>query len=302
MKKTALSSLLALTALVSLPAAAMAQCPPGSIFCAGVSVNSGISVGGSVQIGAVPVAPPPPTVYVPPPTTVYVPPPPTVVYAPPPPPTVVYTQPAYVVQQPTYTYTTTTTTQTYSLLGMGRNQAFGIGAYGSGLAFGRRSGEGSGGGGMGGLGGTLRFRYHPHFATELAAGFYAGRDYNGDSRVEVPVTLNELIYFNPQNRLQAYGLIGLGMSWAGVQYDGSGSHGARDMGSYTYLGGQIGLGLEWQLSRSFSLFADVRGFLRTRIDPEIQSNPEFSRTVGSTVETTNTSMGVSTQLGAVFYF
>lgn len=300
MNKTALSSLLALVTVASVPAAAMAQnCPPGSVFCAGVSVNSGISVGGSIQIGGVP-QPPPQPVYV------QAPPPPPIVYAPPPPPTVVYTQPTYVVQQPqyvvqqptTYTYTTTTT-QTYSLLGS-RNQAFGIGVFGSGMGFGHARGEG--GAGMGGLGGTMRFRYHPYFATELTAAFYAGRDYNGDTRTEVPVTLNELIYFNPQNRLQVYGLLGLGMSWAGVQYEGTTSHLGRDTGSYTYLGGQVGLGLEWQLTRNFSLFTDVRGFLRTRVDPEIQSNPEFSRSVGGATQTTNTSMGLSGQLGAAFYF
>jgi hypothetical protein len=299
MKKIALASLLSVSATLLSTAAFAQDCPPGSL-CAGAQINTGIfGIGGSLQIGGG-VAPrpvyvqPAPPVYVQAPQPVYVQPQPVYVQ----PQTIYVQQPTrYVVSQPVQ-YTTTTTN--YQWIGLQRNQAFGLGVFASGLSFGGRGDDRVA---LGGVGATMRFRYHPYLATELTLGGFFGRDYNGDTRAEVPVTVNELIYFNPMHRLQVYGVIGLGVSWATVQYEGLNAitH-SRDQAGYAYVGAQAGLGLEWQLTRNFSLFTDARAFIRTRVDAEVESNPEFSRSNGTRTETTNTSAGVTGQFGAMFYF
>lgn len=308
MNKVALSSLVAVSLSVFASMANAQVCPPGSILCGGVRVGGGIAVGGSLGFGAsvgVGVAPAPvqvvPTqmVPVPPPAeavvVVQAPPPPPVYYAPPPPPP---QQVVVVQQQPEIVYTTTTTYQTYGFTG---RQQVGLGAFAAGLAFGGREGER--GAGIGGVGATLRYRYSPHMATEFNIAGLGGRDYNGDDRAEVPVTVNQIFYLNPQNRLQLYGLIGLGGSFAAVNYNGDNARErGRDTAGYGYFGGQAGIGLEWQLSRSFSLFTDVRGFVRARVDAEAESNPEYRRVQGGRVETTNTSVGMMGSFGALFYF
>ena len=203
----------------------------------------------------------------------------------------------YVVSQPVQ-YTTTTTN--YQWIGLQRNQAFGLGVFASGLSFGGRGDDRVA---LGGVGATMRFRYHPYLATELTLGGFFGRDYNGDTRAEVPATVNELIYFNPMHRLQVYGILGIGMSWASVQYEGANAvTRGRDTAGYAYFGGQAGLGLEWQITRNFSLFTDARAFVRTRVDTEVETNPEYTRSNGVRTETTNTSAGITGQLGAMFYF
>lgn len=281
MNKIALTSLCSLAVLLT-SSSVFAQ-PIGGWIGGGVSVGGGIAVGGSIQVGAMPPPPPPQQVIVVQQQPVYVPPPP-------PPRRVIVTT------VPTYTYTTTSTV-TY--IGMNRNRALGLGAYAAGLGFGS---HGEGASGMGGVGATMRYRQHPMFATELSVAGMAGTDYNGDSRAEVPLTLSELIYFNPQNRFQVYGVVGFGASWASVSYNDTRTRGA-DSGSYTYVGGLAGLGVEWQLTPNFSIFGDARAFLRTRVDPGANDNPEFSRVNSSgRTETTNVSTGVVGQLGGIFYF
>ncbi len=299
MKKIALASLLCVSATLSSAAALAQDCPPGAA-CAGAQFNTGIfGIGGSIQINGGVTAPRP--VYVQPAPPVYVQAPqPVYVQAPQP----VYVQPQTVyVQQPTryvITQPVQYTTTSYQWIGLQRNQAIGLGAFASGLSYG---GRGDNRVALGGVGATMRFRYHPYLATEVTLGAYFGRDYNGDQRAEVPATINELIYFNPMHRLQVYGLLGIGASWAAVQYEGANAvTRGRDTGGYAYFGGQVGLGLEWQLTRNFSLFTDARAFIRTRVDAEIQTNPEYTRSNGSRTETTNTSAGVTGQFGAMFYF
>lgn len=292
MKKIALASLLCVSATLFAAAAVAQDCPPGSL-CAGAQVNTGIFgiVGGNIQIsGGVAPRPvyvqPAPPVYVQAPQPVYV-----------QQPQAVYVQQPtrYVVSQPVQ-YTTTS----YQLIGLQRNQTIGIGAFASGLSYGARGDERVS---LGGVGATMRFRYHPYLATELTLGGYFGRDYNGDQRAEVPATVNELIYFNPMHRLQVYGILGIGLSWATVQYEGVNAlTRGRDTAGYAYVGGQAGLGLEWQITNNFSLFTDARAFIRTRVDGEIQTNPEYTRSNGAHTESTNTSAGITGQFGAMFYF
>lgn len=297
MKNVALASLLAATvALAAAPAQAQ-NCPPGSWLCANLQIGGGVSV-------TPPPPPPPPQPVMQVQTQVQtpvvvvqaevMPPPPAPVYIPPPPPP----QRMVVVTQPEVTYTTTT--YQYQYAGFTGRQTVGLGAWAGGLAMGSRESER--GAGMGGVGGSLRFRYAPHFATELTLGVMGGTDYNGDNRAEFPVTVNQLFYLNPQNRLQVYGLLGLGASWAGVGYDDSLSTRRGDSASYAYFGAQVGVGLEWQITRHISLFGDARAFIRTRVDAEASSNPEFTRIHDGVRQTSNTSVGLLGSGGVMFYF
>ncbi len=280
MNKHALTSLFSLSMLLA-SSSAFAQ-----TFSAGGWIGGGISVSAGVQVGPVPPPPPPP----PPQEVIVIQQRP--VYIPPPPPRIV------VATVPTYTYTTTTTV---SYLGTNR-RALGLGGFAAGLGFGSHGDDGARG--MGGVGATLRYRQHPMFATELSIAGMAGTDYNSDSRVEVPVTLSELIYFNPQNRFQLYAVVGVGASWASVTYNDANAR-ARgvDGAAYTYIGGLAGLGAEWQLTPNFSIYGDARAFIRTRVDPGTRDNAEFSRiNAAGHTETSNASVGVLGQLGGIFYF
>lgn len=273
MKKSALTSLFSLGTFLVASTASAQPCPPGSWLCANLQIGGGVSV-----------TPPPPP-----------PPPP-----PQPPVVIVQAEPVYVPPPQTYVVTSTPTVtyqNTYRVWGLGTDNNFGIGAFASGISLGSRDHSSSLLGGVA----VARFRYHPYFATELTLGLYGGTDYNGDTRAEVPLTVSEMVYFNPMHRLQVYGLLGIGSSWATVNYANPTARG-RDTGSYTYIGGQVGLGLEWHITRRFALFTDVRGFLRTRVDSETDTNPEFTRTLGARTETSNSSLGVVGNIGAMFYF
>ena len=279
MKNVALAS--AVLGLTVAASPASAQCPPGSWLCA------------DITIGTVP--PPPPVVYVqpPPPPPVLLQPPPRVVVLSPPPPVVVYQQarPMYVATyQPQVMYAPRP-----------RRTFVGLQGHLTGAFMGGPSGPSM----MGGLGAGLRLRGRGHFGGEFNFDVVHGADYNHDERTEVPFTLTGLFYFNPQHRFQLYALAGLGLSFAGVHYapENVAAHGGLTDAAYSYLGVLGGLGAELQLSRRFSLFADVRGFLRGRIDGDRDTNPEFARTTSSgATQTTNSSGGVATQLGAVVYF
>lgn len=273
-------SLLATLTTLALTQTAEAQCLPGSWACAQIQVG----VSGGVFIG--PSVPPPP------PQVVYVQPqpqPPVVIYQPQPQPQVVYVQPGpqVYVQQP-------------GLQPLAPAQPpparWGLHA--------ELGAMGTGGIAMGG--GAVAFRMRPSswFALDLSIGSYGGSDFDGNARVEVPLTANALFFVNPQHRLQLYLLAGLGASYAQVDttaYDPI-LHGHYGYSSYTtdysYFGGQLGIGLEWRLSRGFALNTDVRGFVRGRTDGG--STPEF--TDPDTGATTNTSGGAYWTLGATLYW
>lgn len=298
MKKIALSTVLASASLLATSLANAQDCPPGSWLCAGLQIGAGVS--GGVVIGGGRPAPPPPPLPPPPPSSVvvqtpmveYQPAPP--VYLQPPQPVVIY-RPAPVI------YTTYAPVQAPAPT-VAPRQSVGLGAFATGLFLGG-SDSARERPAMGGAGVMMRFRHSPHLATEATLGGIYGRDYNGDTRAEVPVTLGGVVYFNPRNRFQVYGLLGGGLSFASLQYDSDNARarGMREAG-YFYLGGYAGIGAEWQLSQSFSLFFDVRGFLRARVDRDAESNPEFSRVRGSVTQTSNASMGMTGNFGAMFWF
>ena len=298
MKKIALSTVLASASLLATSLANAQDCPPGSWLCAGLQIGAGVS-GGVVIGGGRPALPPPPPPLPPPASVVvqtpmveYQPAPP--VYLQPPQPVVIY-RPAPVI------YTTYAPVQAPAPT-VAPRQNVGLGAFATGLFLGG-SDSARERPAMGGAGALMRFRHSPHLATEATIGGMYGRDYNGDTRAEVPVTLGGVVYFNPRNRFQVYGLLGGGLSFATVQYDNDNARarGMREAG-YFYLGGYAGIGAEWQLSQNFSLFFDLRGFMRARVDSDAESNPEFSRVRGGVTQTTNGSMGMTGNLGAMFWF
>src|SRR5690606_8791800 len=137
----------------------------------------------------------------------------------------------------------------------------------------------------------------------IGIGAYAGTDYNGLDRREIPLTLDMLFYFNPQSRLQVYGLLGTGVSFGEADgyrdhRDGSFSYGTWESHEYIHWGGSLGLGLELRLGERFALNGDIRAFMRTRINDD--ERPEFID--ADTGETTNTSGGALGTFGATFYF
>lgn len=266
------ATLLILSALAVLPAStAAAQCPNGAWLCAEVSI------GGRVR-------PPPP----PPPRQQQV----IIVEtqpAPPPPPRVVYveTQPApppvvYVEQQPAPPPVVYQQTTIESRLEVGLHGRVG-GVFGQNVQ-------------MGGVHGALRLRPNGNdgrFALDLGVGAYGGTDYNGDNRAEVPITVDALMYLNPRDEFQVYLLAGAGVSWAHTEGD-FGEDGRNMM----HVGGEAGLGVEWRLSRHWAVSADVRGFIRQRVDSD--ERPEFVDPENG--RETDTSGGGVATLGATFYF
>jgi hypothetical protein len=142
---------------------------------------------------------------------------------------------------------------------------------------------------MGGFSGALRFRPSEHVGIDLGSGYFAGNDYQGFYRTEIPLTTNFLFFVNPQHKLQVYFLLGPGVSFGRVDTFDEVRH-------MTYVGGQAGLGLELRLARAFALNVDARGVLRHRIDAD--PRPEFIDGTRST----DTSGGAVLTFGATFYF
>jgi len=142
---------------------------------------------------------------------------------------------------------------------------------------------------MGGVSGALRFRPKEHVGLDLGSGYFAGNDYQGFHRSEIPLTANLLFFVNPQHKVQVYFLLGPGVSFGRVDR-------FNEIRHMTYVGGQAGLGLELRLAPAFALNLDVRGVLRHRIDND--PRPEF---VDGT-RSTDTSGGALLAIGATFYF
>ena len=142
---------------------------------------------------------------------------------------------------------------------------------------------------MGGFSGALRFRPKEHVGIDLGSGYFAGNDYQGFYRTEIPITANVLFFVNPQHKWQVYFLLGPGVSFGRVDTFNEVRH-------MTHVGGQAGVGLELRLAPLFALNVDVRGIARHRIDSD--PRPEFIDGARST----NTSAGGVLTFGGTFYF
>lgn len=297
MNRAALLSLL-LPAL-AIPTAAQAQCDDDAIFCAEVEVSGSVTV----ETDAPP-PPPPQTVVVQPQVqqrrvfrrgrrgrVVVVQPAPTapppgqiVVQQAPPPPPPQQTETVIVIEQQQ---------QRLRLRPVWQNRKWGMTA---------RIGAMIGGNvRMAGAQLGLRLRPSRIFAVELGAGFYGGTDYNDMERSEVPLTLDLMMFLPRASRFQAYITAGMGFSFANVEgvHSGYGEYMDRD---FAYFGGQLGVGVEWRIRPRFALSADLRGFIRSRIDEDEDSDPrpEFYDPDGN--RATDTSAGARVTLGAHLYF
>ena len=133
----------------------------------------------------------------------------------------------------------------------------------------------NGNAGMGGAGFGLRYKPSPYFGLEADLDFVGGTDYNGYDRNETAFTMNGLVFLNPRSRAQVYLLGGFGWSAAHLGGGGQCDNTGYCIDSYSYFGGQAGVGLEFRLSRHFALNADLLGFIRGRTDSDAAAHPEF---------------------------
>lgn len=279
----------------ALPATAAAQtapngtpCAPGSWFCNPAPEQPKSAAAPAEHLDPLPdpdEAPPPGEAPPPPPPRPRRP-PPAIVYQPPPPPPPLYGPPG---GPPPYEYGHPTAP-------ISRAREWGLSLHAEGALI----GHGDGSAGMGGAGAGIRYKPNRRFGLEADLDFVGGTDYQDDHRNETAFTINGLFYLNPQSRAQLYLLAGFGWSGAHVTCNPGDSctNGPLDR-HYTYFGGQIGGGLELRLTRAIALNVDLRGFIRTRIDDQADSEPEFVDSYG---RTSNTSGGGLITGGMVIYF
>ena len=155
--------------------------------------------------------------------------------------------------------------------------------------------------GMGGLGFGFRYRPLPPIALEAGVDLLTGTDFNGYSRSEAALLLNTLVFFNPHDVVQAYGLAGLGFSGANVSVSPRGGQSFhRHDEHYSYFGGQLGFGAEVRVTRRIAISGDLIGFIRGRTDDNADSAPEFEDP--QTHRVTNTSGGGLLRVGATLYW
>jgi hypothetical protein len=154
---------------------------------------------------------------------------------------------------------------------------------------------------MGGAGFAFRLRPLPSFAVDLGLELVGGVDYNGNDRTEEAFVVNALVFLNPRDRVQCFLLGGVSLGGAGVRVRRQGGVVVppRDE-SYAYVGGQLGLGVEWRLSRRTAITSDFSLFARGRTDSGRELYPEYVDP--STHLATNASGGGLFRLGGTFYF
>ena len=276
-----LSALLASFAALMGSSTASAQCPPGAVVCASANVrtSASVQVSGSISVGGTRARPPQQ-----PQGRIVV-----VQQAPPQPPpqqhVVVYQPPQEYVQEEVIVIE-----QDPARLRLRpvMNQKFAVtGRIGGILAQNVR---------MGGFAAGIRFRPSRMFGVELNIGAYGGQDYNGHNRVEVPVAFDFMFHLPRATRFQMFLLIGPQVSWAATEgSDGPFGYTSRN---FAYFGGHVGIGGELRISDHFAISADIRAFIRSRIDDD--GAPEFVNF--ATGETTNTSAGGILNVGAHLYF
>ena len=284
-----LSALLASFAAFTGSSVASAQCPPGSVVCASANVqtSTNVQVSGSFSIGgtqrARQVAPPPP-VQQPQGRIVVVQQAPV---APPPPPQqiVVYQQPQPVQEEIIIIEQDPARLRLRPMM----NQKLGITARLGGIIAQNVR--------MGGFAAGLRFRPSRMFGVELSVGAYGGQDYNDHDRIEVPVAFDFMFHLPRAARFQMFFVVGPQVSWAATE--GVDRFSSRySSRNFVYLGGHAGIGGELRLSDHFAISADIRAFIRSRVDDD--GAPEFVNF--ATGETTNTSAGGILNIGAHLYF
>lgn len=290
-----LTPALIVAASLSQPLTAFAQdsCPTGAWFCGDDSVRAP-NDGSSEEIAPPPVADSLPVAVeettvvntregrMPPPVVVYQPrqtssPPPQVIIIAPGGTRVVRKAP-HVYRAPVVVRKTRvrmTTLSTVRPMERSWRSEWGLNARVQGVSFGGDGGSGNAAApdaGMGGFGLSLRYRPWARFALDAGFDVIGGTDFNGFERVETPFSLNGIFYFNPRSRTQFYATGGVNWSSATVHSDSpsqlltADKSGNGYSAEYKYFGGQIGVGLEFRLSKRLSFNVDVLGFMRSRTD------------------------------------
>jgi hypothetical protein len=145
---------------------------------------------------------------------------------------------------------------------------------------------------LGGVGASLRYRLSPFVTLDAGLDAIAGRDYEGRRRREGLLSLSSLLYFNPDQAVQVYAIVGLNASAARVDIIGEDQ-------SWFYFGGHTGIGLDIPVGRAASINVDLLGFIRGRTDQRAAREPEFTDDSG---RVTNTSGGCLFQAGVSLYW
>jgi hypothetical protein len=162
--------------------------------------------------------------------------------------------------------------------------------------------------GMGGFGVSLRYRPWAHFALDAGFDVVGGTDFNGFERVETPFAVNGILYFNPRSRSQFYVIGGVNWSRATVRSDdpspmlAAAIDGNGFSADYKYFGGQLGVGLEFRLSKRLAFNVDVLGFIRSRTDVDDNHHKNNNRDSDKPAEFINAETGqtANTSGGGLF--
>ncbi len=159
--------------------------------------------------------------------------------------------------------------------------------------------------GMGGVGASFRWRPSPYFAFDLGTDVLGGTDYNGHDRVEVAGALSGIVYFNPQHRVQVYGIGGVNLSHAWIDssddyyydpYYDDYFYESRSDTEHDYIGGHGGLGVEFRIARHFALHLDALALIRHKVD---DSPPEFTDGAGNSTDTSGAGLF---RAGVIFWW
>ena len=132
---------------------------------------------------------------------------------------------------------------------------------------------------LGGLGVGFRYRVLPPLAFEAGLDLLRGPEHQGYYRSEVALLLNALVFFNPRDVVQVYGLAGMGFSRTSLSYvhHADESYLKRSDEHHSFFGGQLGLGVEVRVSQRIAIAADLIGFIRGRTDDHVQLSERDSR-------------------------
>lgn len=110
------------------------------------------------------------------------------------------------------------------------------------------------------------FRFIPVSFLTLEPGIdgFAGHDYYGRERTETTLSFNSIITLNPNDPIQVYGLVGVFTTTAEVKGVDPGPVARSNPGRYSYVGAQIGAGIELRVDPALGFHADILGYTRQR--------------------------------------
>jgi hypothetical protein len=116
--------------------------------------------------------------------------------------------------------------------------------------------------GMSGLGVGLRFMPAPFVALEPGIDGLGGRDELGRQRSETTLSFNTIFFLNPDDPVLIYGLLGVFTTSAEVK--GTAAAPVAHGGRFSYVGGQVGAGIELRLGPALAFNCELIGYARQR--------------------------------------